>query len=313
VKVLGERRASPAGRERSGVAPRRRSGVLRAYAGLTKPRIVTLLLITTVPSMILAERGFPSLWLVVATLIGGTVAAGGANAINQYVDRDIDEVMTRTRRRPLPSRRIQPRNALVFGLALGASAFVWLLLTVNFLSAVLALSAFGFYVLVYSLWLKRSSPQNIVIGGAAGAVPVLVGWAAVTGRIGLPAVALFVIVFLWTPPHFWALSLRYERDYRAAGIPMLPVVAGRVVTTKRIVAYSVLLVVASLALYPVGHTGLLYPAGALVLGAPFILKALHLRRTVTTSAAMSLFRYSILYLALLFLVLAIDTLVRFGL
>ena len=286
--------------------------VLFAFYELTKPRIVVLLLVTTVPAMILADRGAPSLWLVAATLIGGTLSAGGANAINQYLDRDIDEVMTRTRRRPLPAQVIPPAAAVVFGVGLGVAGFVWLLAFVNLPAALLSASALAFYVFVYTLWLKRSSPQNIVIGGAAGAAPALVGWAAVTGRVAWPAVVLFAIVFLWTPPHFWALSLRYERDYRMAGVPMLPVVAGLEATTRSILRYSVVLALTSLALWPVAHTGLIYPVVAVALGAAFVARAVHLRRSRTVTAAMSLFRYSIVYLALLFGAVALDTLVRFG-
>jgi protoheme IX farnesyltransferase len=288
----------------------RPSGVLSAYFELTKPRIVLLLLITTVPAMILAHHGVPSLWLIVATLVGGTMSAGGANAINQYVDRDIDELMTRTRRRPLPARAIEPRRALAFGILLGVAGFLWLVFLVNVPAALLSTAALLFYVFVYTLWLKRSTPQNIVIGGAAGAAPALVGWAAVTGRVGWPAVVLFAIVFVWTPPHFWALSLRYRSDYAIAGVPMLPVVAGRVVTTRQILAYSVVLLAVSLVLWPVAHTGLLYPAAALALGGIFVARAARLRAKGTTAAAMSLFRYSIVYLALLFGFVALDTLFR---
>jgi protoheme IX farnesyltransferase len=284
--------------------------IIPAYLRLTKPRIILLLLVTTVPSMVLAERGIPSLWLIAATLIGGTMAAGGANAINQYVDRDIDEVMSRTRRRPIPAGVIEPRSALAFGIVLGIAGFIWMLLLVNLPAAALAASALLFYVLVYSLWLKRSSPQNIVIGGAAGAAPALVGWAAVTGRVGMPAVVLFAIVFIWTPPHFWALALRYRRDYQAARVPMLPVVSGRETTIRHIVAYSVVLVATSLVLHPVARLGPLYLISALVLGAVFVARAIRLR--TGTAAAIGLFRYSILYLALLFLAVAIDTLLRFG-
>jgi protoheme IX farnesyltransferase len=289
------------------------TGVVSSYVRLTKPRIVELLLVTTVPAMILADRGMPSLWRIAATLLGGTLSAGGANAINQYLERDIDLVMARTRRRPLPANLIQPERALAFGIGLGIAGFAWLALTVNLLSAVLALSALLFYVLVYTAWLKRRTPQNIVIGGAAGAVPVLVGWAAVTGRVGLPAWIMFAIVFMWTPPHFWALSLRYQRDYAAAGVPMLPVVAGPEATGRHILAYSYLLVAVSLLLYPFGHTGPLYPAAALGLGGLFVRGALKVRRKATPAAAIGLFRYSIVYLALLFGAVALDTIVRSGL
>ena len=295
--------------------PRRhaRPGLLAAYYQLTKPRIVLLLLITTVPAMILADQGVPSLWRIAATLIGGTMCAGGANAINQYLDRDIDEVMARTRRRPLPARVIPSRRALGFGVGLGAAGFVWLLATVNLPAALFSAAALAFYVFVYTAWLKRSSPQNIVIGGAAGAAPALVGWAAVTGRVGWPAVVLFAVVFVWTPPHFWALSLRYEGDYRAAGVPMLPVVAGVDATTRSILLYSMMLVLTSLALWPVANMGPTYVVSAILMGSVFIARAYNLRVRRTVGAAMSLFRYSIVYLALLFASVALDTIIRHGL
>jgi heme o synthase len=220
--------------------------------------------------------------------------------------------MTRTRKRPLPAHAIAPRRALIFGILLGAVGFGMLVLMVNLPAALLSEAALLFYVFVYTLWLKRSTPQNIVIGGAAGAAPALVGWAAVTGRVGWPALVLFAIVFVWTPPHFWALSLRYRGDYALARVPMLPVVAGREVTTRQIVVYSVVLVAVSVALWPVAHTGLLYPVAALVLGGLFVNRAVNLRRTGATAAAMTLFRYSIVYLALLFGSVALDTLVRVG-
>ncbi|MFN2590850.1 MAG: heme o synthase [Actinomycetota bacterium] len=285
---------------------------LAAFVKLTKPRIILLLLVTTVPAMILAARGLPSLWLIVATLAGGTIAAGGANATNQYLDRDIDEIMSRTRDRPLPRHVIQPRRALLFGLALSALGFGFLALTVNLLAASLAVGAIAFYVLVYTMWLKRRSPQNIVVGGAAGAVPVLVGWAAVTGTVGWPAVVLFAIVFMWTPPHFWALSLRFRGDYAAAGVPMLPVVAGPDRTSRQIVLYAVLLAATTLVLVPVDRMGVVYTASAVLLGGAFMWRAVRVRRTGTAAAAMELFRWSIGYLALLFLAIAVDTVVRYG-
>jgi heme o synthase len=284
--------------------------LVAAYVALTKPRIIELLLVTTVPAMVLAEEGLPSLWLVAATLIGGTLAAGGANAINQYLDRDIDEVMRRTRRRPLPSHTLPPSSALAFGIALGVAGFVWLAAFVNLLAAALATAGLLFYVFVYTLWLKRRSVQNIVVGGAAGAVPALVGWAAVTGRVGWPAVVLFVVVFLWTPPHFWALALRYEGDYAAAGIPMLPVVAGTRATIRQILLYAVATVAASLVLVPVAGMGWVYLASAVTLGAWFLWAAVRVRTSSTLPAAMALFRWSISYLALLFLAVAVDALVR---
>jgi protoheme IX farnesyltransferase len=279
------------------------------YFQLTKPRIIVLLLITTVPAMVIAARGVPSGWLVLATLFGGTLAAGSANAINCYYDRDIDERMARTRRRPLPSHRVSPDLALEFGIVLGVISFVWLARTVNVIAALLALSAILFYVFVYTIGLKRSTPQNIVIGGAAGAVPVLVGWAAVTGRVEVPALMLFVIIFVWTPPHFWALALKFTRDYRAAGVPMMPVVAGEQATRRQILLYSLLLVAVTLAFAPIGKMGLIYIGSAIVLGAGFVAYATRLWRSGTTRNAMGLFRFSILYLALLFAAMAVDALV----
>ena len=271
---------------------------LRAYLALTKPRIVELLLITTVPAMIVAERGMPSLSLVLLTLVGGALAAGGANAINCFVDRDIDEVMGRTRGRPLPTHRISPRNALLFGTALGAIAFALLWATVNPLAATLSLGALLFYVFVYTVALKRNTPQNIVIGGAAGAVPALVGWAAVRGEIELPAIVLFGIVFYWTPPHFWALAMRYENDYAAAGVPMMPVVYGYQETAKHILLYALLLLATTLAFFSVGRMGWLYLIAAVALGAVFVFKSISLQRRPSVEGAWDLFRYSIQYLAL---------------
>ena len=287
---------------------------LRAYVALMKPRIIELLLVTTVPTMVLAERGVPSPWLIGAVILGGTLAAGGANAINMYIDRDIDDVMRRTRHRPLPRHAVAPRNALWFGIGLSVAAFAWLSLTVNLLSALLAMSAICFYVFVYTLWLKRSTPQNIVIGGAAGCVPVLVAWAAVTGEVGLPALVLFAIVFYWTPPHFWALALRYRGDYAAARVPMLPVVRGEAETARQIVLYTIALVAVSLLLLPAAGMGWVYLVAAVVLGALFLLGAFRLRADAADGrAAINLFRYSITYLTLLFAAVAVDALVRFPL
>lgn len=289
---------------------RERTGV---YFQLTKPRIIVLLLVTTVPAMVIAARGVPSGWLILATLFGGTLAAGSANAINCYYDRDIDAKMARTRRRPLPSGRVEPDLALAFGVVLGVVAFTWLARTVNVLSALLALAAILFYVFVYTAGLKRSTPQNIVIGGAAGAVPVLVGWAAVTGRVEIPALALFGIVFVWTPPHFWALTMRFTRDYEAAGVPMLPVVAGKRETQRQILLYSLALFAITLLFAPVGRMGLIYLGSALVLGGLFVWRALTLWRRGDARAATGLFRFSVLYLALLFGAMALDQLARTGL
>jgi protoheme IX farnesyltransferase len=284
---------------------------LRAYVALTKPRIIELLLVTTIPTMVLAERGVPSPWLMAAVVIGGTLAAGGANAINQFVDRDIDPIMRRTRHRPLPRRAVRPDHALAFGIGLSAVAFAWLAITVNLLSAVLALSATAFYVFVYTLWLKRSSPENVVIGGAAGCVPVLVAWAAVTGEVGIPALVLFAIIFYWTPPHFWALALRYKSDYEAARVPMLPVVRGEAETARQIVLYTLLLVAVSLLLFPAAEMGLIYLVSALVLGAAFVWYAWRVRnRADDGRAAIGLFRFSTSYLTLLFVAVAADTLLR---
>ncbi len=287
---------------------------LRAYIALMKPRIIELLLVTTVPTMVLAEEGIPSLWLMAAVVIGGTLAAGGANALNMYVDRDIDPVMRRTRQRPLPQHAVAPRNALIFGIGLSVVAFGWLTITVNLLSALLAVSAIAFYVFVYTIWLKRTTPQNIVIGGAAGCVPVLVAWAAVTGEVGLPALVLFAIIFYWTPPHFWALALRYRGDYAAANVPMLPVVRGEAETARQIVLYTIALIEVRLLLLPAAGMGWIYLVAAVGLGVVFLWSALRLRADASSGrAAISLFRYSISYLTLLFAAVAADALVRFPL
>jgi protoheme IX farnesyltransferase len=281
-----------------------------AYYRLTKPRIVLLLLITTVPAMLLAARGLPSPWLILATLVGGTLAAGSANAINMYLDRDIDAVMRRTRRRPLPAHAVAPERALRFGFVLGAIAFYFLAVTVNVLAAALALSAIAFYVFVYTMWLKRSTAQNIVIGGAAGAVPALVGWAAVTGTIAWPAVVLFAIVFVWTPPHFWALAMRYTGDYAAAGVPMLPVVRGETETRRQILLYSLALFAATLVLVPVGHMGPVYLVTATVLGGSFVYRALLLWHRPDAARPRRLFSFSIVYLAGLFAAVGVDAVLR---
>jgi heme o synthase len=282
---------------------------ITAYVQLTKPRIIVLLLIVTVPAMILAARGMPSPWLILATLAGGTIAAGSANAINCYLDRDIDEIMKRTRRRPLPAHRITPERALRFGFILGAASYLFLSMAVNVLAASLALSAIGFYVFVYTMWLKRSTTQNIVIGGAAGAVPALVGWAAVTGTVGIPALVLFAIVFVWTPPHFWALAMRYSDDYASAGVPMLPAVRGDVETRRQILVYSLVLFATTLVLVPLAAMGPVYVVTAVGLGGTFVYKAMQLWRRSSPALAMRLFKFSILYLALLFAAVAVDGLV----
>ena len=287
-------------------APRAGGSRIGAYVALTKPRIIELLLVTTLPTMIVAKRGLPPIWLIVATLVGGALAAGGANAINMYVDRDIDKVMHRTRNRPLVTGVIDPRNALMFAITLEVAAFVELWLWVNLLSAVLAASATLFYVFVYTLWLKRTSSQNIVIGGAAGAVPVLVGWAAVTDSLSWTPVVLFAVIFIWTPPHFWALAVKYKNDYAAANVPMLPVVATFKRTAQEILVYTVLLVGVSLVLADVAHLGQIYVISASVLGAGFIFMSIRLWLQATPKAAMRLFSYSITYLTLLFILMAVD-------
>jgi protoheme IX farnesyltransferase len=291
-------------------AGRRAATTARAYFLLTKPRVIELLLVTTVPAMVLAAGRLPSIWLIAAVLAGGALAAGGANTINCWIERDRDQMMRRTHARPLPSGAIRPRDALVFGLVLEAAAFAWLWATVNLLAAALAVSAMLFYVFVYTIWLKPRSPQNIVIGGAAGAVPVLVGWAAVTGTLDAPAWVLFAIVFCWTPPHFWALALRYRDDYAAAGIPMLPVARGVGVAARHIAVYSVLVVGVTLSLLWFREMGAVYVVAALVLGAAFIGRAVHLVRETTPARAIKLFAFSNTYLALLFAAIALDTLLR---
>jgi len=284
---------------------------IAAYVALTKPRIIELLLVTTVPTMVLAARGLPSGWLVLATLVGGSLAAGSANALNCWYDRDIDSVMHRTERRPLARHVVEPRHALVFGLVLGALATLELAVTTNLLSALLADAAIAFYVLVYTMVLKRRTSQNIVWGGAAGCMPVLIGWSAVTGTVSWAAVVLFAIIFFWTPPHFWALAMRFRDDYAAAGVPMLPVVATPAAVARRIVAYSWVMVATSLLLLLDG-SGVVYGVTAAVLGVLFLLEAHRLQSRVRRGDAVSpmrLFHWSITYLALLFLAVAVDQLV----
>jgi protoheme IX farnesyltransferase len=282
---------------------------LGAFVALTKPRIIELLLVTTVPVMFVAEGGVPPLWLIVATVAGGTLAAGGANAINMVVDRDIDAVMARTRNRPLVTGEVTPRAAMVFAVVLEVAAFALLWSTVNLLSAVLAVSACLFYVFVYTLWLKRTSTQNIVIGGAAGAVPTLVGWTAVAGRLDWPPIVLFAVVFLWTPPHFWALAIRYRDDYTAAGVPMLPSVAAPTTVARQMVAYSAAVWVLTLVFVPVAGMGALYTVAAVVLGAAFTGGSARLLRDPSPERAMAVFTFSITYVTLLFGAMAIDPLV----
>jgi protoheme IX farnesyltransferase len=308
--------------------PGRRSAgtVLRGLVALTKPRIIELLLVTTVPTMLLAQRGLPSIQLILVTVIGGTLAAGSANTINCYIDRDIDAVMKRTSRRPLVVNghgTIKPWEALAWGIVLGAGATLLLGLMANWLAAALADGAILFYVFVYTLLLKRRSPANIVIGGAAGCFPVLVGWAAVTGTVALPAVVLFAVIFLWTPPHFWALAMKFRKDYAAANVPMLPVVASPAAVARKILWYSYAMVAATLALIP--YAGWIYGVFAVALGGWFLVEAHGLDARVRAAAAesaepaanpvgapMRLFHLSIAYLTLLFAAVAVTAVLPWG-
>ena len=281
----------------------------RAYFALTKPNIIWLLLITTVPPMALAERGWPSNWLVIATLIGGMMSAGSANAMNQYADRDIDQQMVRTRQRPLVRGLVSPGRAAIFGIMLAVVSTVWLVLLVTVLAALLSVAAIAFYVLVYTYYLKRSTWHNIVIGGAAGAAPTLIGWAAVTGDLySLEPIFLFLIVFWWTPPHFWALALVLKDDYEAAGVPMLPVVRGDDETKLQILLWSVMLVALTIVFAGIAPLGPIYLASAVAGGAAFVGMAVWLYRAPGIEPAMPLFKYSTIYLALLFAAVLIDAL-----
>jgi heme o synthase len=296
----------------------RLSQLLGAYLVLMKLRVVEQLLITTIPTMFVAERGVPNLWLIVATTLGGTLAAGGANAINMVIDRDIDAVMERTKHRPLVTGVISPRHALVFAIGLEVAAFAWLWWQVNLLSAVLAVAACLFYVFVYTIWLKRSSVENIVIGGAAGAVPVLIGWSAVTNRVDWAPIVMFAVIFVWTPPHFWALAVKYREDYGRAGVPMLPAVRSFRTTAIRIIGYTIVLWVLSLVVWPVAELSWFYGAIAVVLGAVFLLYAVRLYQSegaggtdpspATTKKAMQLFVYSNVYISVLFVAMGVDQL-----
>jgi protoheme IX farnesyltransferase len=286
--------------------------VVGAYIALTKPRIIELLLITTVPTMVLAEGGWPSTWLVIVTLIGGTLSAGSANAVNMYVDRDIDALMERTQGRPLVTGVIEPRNALIFAVALQVVAFGVLWAGANLLSALLALSAAVFYIGVYTIWLKRTSKQNIVIGGAAGAVPVLVGWSAVTDSLSWTPIVLFAAMFLWTPPHFWALAVKYADDYRAAGVPMLPAVVPIHTAVRKMIGYTAALWVTTLVLIPVADLGWIYAVTAFVLGALFFGGTIALARNPTPAASMRLFGFSITYVTVLFGAMTLDVFVQNG-
>jgi protoheme IX farnesyltransferase len=281
-----------------------------AYFALTKPRIIELLLVTTFPAMVVAADGMPNLWTALATLIGGALAAGGANTINCYIDRDIDAIMRRTYRRPLPSGQVAPERALAFGIILSIVSFVFLAAAVNLLTAGLALSAIIFYVFVYTVWLKRSTAENIVIGGAAGAVPPLCGWAAVTGSLDAAPLIMFAIIFLWTPPHFWALAISYTNDYARAGVPMLPVTHGAIEARRRSLVYAAVTVATSLSLYLTSAVGLVYLVTAAVLGIGFIWLAWRQLRVATIPAAQRLFHYSMTYLALVFVVMVLDRLVQ---
>ena len=287
-----------------------------AYVALTKPRIIELLLVTTVPVMFLAERGIPSLWLIVATLVGGTLSAGAANTFNCVYDRDIDAEMHRTSNRPMVTGEITPRNGLVFGAVLTTLSTVWFATVVNALSAALSLGAIAMYAVGYTMILKRRTAQNIVWGGAAGCMPVLIGWAAVTNRVSWSAVILFLVIFFWTPPHYWPLSMRFKDDYAAAHVPMLPVVEKFVVVARQIVAYSWAMVAASLLLVPVAHMGWVYLVTAVVTGALFVAEAHRLQRAAKAGEGpsvlrpMRLFHFSISYVAILFLGVAVDPLVH---
>lgn len=297
-------------RERSGL-----TGLLADYLALTKPPIISLLLVTAIGGMFLASRhvggsGVPDLLTLLLVCVGGALGAGGANAINHYLDQDIDALMSRTAQRPVPGRRIRPLMALAFGIALNVAAFAGLFYGVNLLAAVLTLAATLFYVLVYTGWLKRTTPQNIVIGGAAGSIPPVVGWVAVTGSFDLPALYMFAIVFFWTPPHFWALSLLIQQDYERAGVPMLPVVAGPEKTVGNIFAYSLVLVALTLVFAATRTVGAIYLFSAVVLGAAFIWGAWRLLRVQNRQKARNLYLYSLLYLALLFGAMMADGVYR---
>lgn len=287
-----------------------------AFVALTKPRIIELLLITTVPVMFLAEQGVPSLWLVLATCLGGYLSAGGANALNMYIDRDIDALMDRTSQRPLVTGMVSPREALVFGITLGVVSTLWFGLLVNWLSAALALGALLFYVVVYTMLLKRRTAQNIVWGGIAGCLPVLIGWSAVKNEVSWAAVILFLVIFFWTPPHYWPLSMKVKEDYARVGVPMLPVVAGNKVVARQIVLYSWVMVAVSLLLTPLGYTGWFYTSVALVAGGWWLWEAhaLQARAKAGVTGAklkeMRLFHWSITYVSLLFVAVAVDPFLR---
>ena len=310
--VAGETSAVAEGRVRSGPI-----GLLADYLTLTKPPIISLLLVTAIGGMFLASRhaggsGIPDLLTMLLVCVGGSLGAGGANAINHYMDQDIDSLMSRTAQRPVPGHRVRPLAALAFGIALNVMAFGVMAYWVNLLAAGLTLSATLFYVLVYTGWLKRSTPHNIVIGGAAGSIPPVVGWVAVTGTFDLPALYLFTIIFFWTPPHFWALSLLIQGDYERAGVPMLPVVAGAEKTVGSIFMYSLVLVALTLVFAATGAVGLVYLGSAVVLGAVFLWAAWRLRQDQSRPRARNLYLYSLLYLALLFGAMMADGVYRWS-
>jgi protoheme IX farnesyltransferase len=287
----------------------------KAYFALTKPRVIELLLIATVPTMILAERGIPDPWLVIATVLGGAMSAGSANSFNCYIDRDIDRIMARTKSRPLVTGELSSKEAYIFAWLLGAGSVAWLGLLVNWLAASLSLAAILFYVFVYTLLLKRRTPQNIVWGGAAGAMPVLIGWAAVTGELNATAGVLFLIVFLWTPPHYWPLSLRYKTEYNEAGVPMLPVVRNNKTVGVQIVLYAWALVASTILLVPIGEMGLIYAATAILGGVFFLLESHRLNAEAKKgeiAKPMRLFHGSITYLTVLFIAIALDPLFFFN-
>ncbi|MEU2416275.1 heme o synthase [Brachybacterium paraconglomeratum] len=295
-----------------GSGPRTVGSTLRAYVALTKPRIIELLLITTIPTMFLAAGGFPSLWLIIATMVGGYLAAGGANALNMYLERDIDAKMKRTRKRPIPSGAVTPRAALIFGLTISAVSALWLGLLVNWVSAALAVGAILLYVVFYTMILKRRTSQNIVWGGIAGCMPVLIGWSAVTGTVSWTAVLLFLVIFFWTPPHYWPLAEKFQDDYARAGVPMLPVVSSRSNVARQMLLHTALMIASSLAIIPLGETGWVYGVAAVASGAWFgflvVRYALRVRQGLSgrALAPMKVFHGSITYLTVLFVALAID-------
>jgi len=294
--------------------PRTLKRTLKAYVSLTKPRVVELLLVVTAPTMLLAERGIPSLWLILATLVGGSLSAGSAGAFNCYLDRDIDRLMKRTKNRPLVTGELSDREALIFAYILGVASIVWLGLLTNWLAAALSFGAIVLYVVFYTIILKRRTPQNIVWGGVAGCMPVLIGWAAVTGDLSWPPIILFMVIFLWTPPHYWPLSMKYRSDYQAAGVPMLAVVRGRAQVGLQVILYAWATVACSLLLIPIADMGLLYSFTALVTGGWFIYETHRLYNLAIRHehvSPMRVFHGSIAYLTLLFVAVGVDPLLPF--